>query len=350
MSKRSPAAMRTRESLSDLIEGRKKSADGQAELVKLAVRLIVEEALEAESRDVLGRAYYEHGASPGRGWRNGYRWGRLRTEEGFVYYAVPQIAGLEEPFHSEIRENLKGHTQALEALAVVHLARGLNVRDIEDAFKDDTGRQLLSRAAAQELGERLWMDYQEFASRDLGEYDVAYLFIDGLAQRIRPVENRESVLAAWGFTTFGARVLLHLVAGSKEDAETVSALFQEMRKRGLGDPSLVVSDDTAGIVAAIETNFPRSARQHSLVHRMRDLAAKVPRDHWPEFRARAIAAYQAPSGAVARDLASEVVADFERELPNAVACFMDDFDACIEYLRMPVTHRRAIRATRLLAC
>ena len=50
MTWRVPASMRTRESLSDLIEGRLSSADGRAALVKLATRLIVEEALEAESR------------------------------------------------------------------------------------------------------------------------------------------------------------------------------------------------------------------------------------------------------------------------------------------------------------
>ncbi len=35
-------------------------------------------------------------------------------------------------------------------------------------------------------------------------------------------------------------------------------------------------------------------------------------------------------------------------LPSAVACFLDDFEACIAHLRMPVTHRRAIRTTNLL--
>ena len=66
MAKRVPASMRTRESLSDLIEGRLSSADGRAALVKLATRLIVEEALEAESRDALGRDYYEHGEGRGK--------------------------------------------------------------------------------------------------------------------------------------------------------------------------------------------------------------------------------------------------------------------------------------------
>ena len=348
MARRVPASMRTRESLSDLIEGRLSSADGRAALVKLATRLIVEEALEAESRDVLGRDYYEHGASPGQGWRNGVRTGRLKTAEGFVDYAAPQIAGRAAPFRSEIRESLKGRTQALEDLAVEMLARGLSVRDIEDAFRDESGRLLLSRTAVSEIGERLWADYQEFAARDLGEYDIAYLFVDGIAERIRPGQKREPVLAAWGFTAGGAKVLLHLMAGSREDAETVSAFFQDMRRRGLGDPLLVVSDGAPGIIKAIETCFPRSARQRCLAHRMRNLAAKVPEDLWPEVKARVTAAYQAPSRAIARDLASGVLADYEAELPSATACFMDDFEACIAHLRMPIAHRRAIRTTNLL--
>lgn len=168
MAKRVPGSMRTRKSLSELIEGRLSSADGRGELVKPATRLIIKEALEAESRDALGREYYEHGAAEGQGWRNGVRTGRLRTTEGLVVdYAAPQITGNEEPFHLEIRDTLKGHTQALEDLAVELLARGLSVRDIEDAFRDESGRSLLSRTAVSEIGERLWADYQEFANRDL---------------------------------------------------------------------------------------------------------------------------------------------------------------------------------------
>lgn len=43
--------MRTRKSLSELTEGRVSCAEGRDELVKLATRLVIEEALEAESRD-----------------------------------------------------------------------------------------------------------------------------------------------------------------------------------------------------------------------------------------------------------------------------------------------------------
>lgn len=182
----------------------------------------------------------------------------------------------------------------------------------------------------------------------LSDYEITYLFIDGIVERIRPGQRREPVLAAWGFTTGGAKVLLHLMAGSKEDAETVSAFFQDMRSRGLGDPLLVVSDGAPGIIKAIEACFPRAARQRCLAHRLRNLAAKVPEDRWPEVKARMLACYQAPSRAIARELAEGVVRDYETELPSAIACFTDDFEACIAHLRMPVTHRRAVRTTNLL--
>ena len=42
MAKRVPGSMRTRKSLSELIEGRLSCADGRGELVKLATRLIIE--------------------------------------------------------------------------------------------------------------------------------------------------------------------------------------------------------------------------------------------------------------------------------------------------------------------
>ena len=188
-------------------------------------------------------------------------------------------------------EHLKGHTQGLEDLAIEMLARGLSVRDIEDAFKDETGRLLLSKTAVSQLGERLWEDYRAFTQRDLSEYEITYLFVDGIAERLRPGAKREPVLAAWGFTIEGRRVLLHMMAGSKEDAETVTAFFEDMKRRGLNDPLLVTSDGALGIIKAIEVCFPRAARRRCLAHRMRNLAAKVPEDVWPDFKVRAQAAY-----------------------------------------------------------
>jgi hypothetical protein len=81
MAARLPVSQHTREELTALIEGRLSTATAKDELVKLATRLIVEEALEGEAGDVLGREYYEHRAQPGQGYRNGYRTA-LRLERG----------------------------------------------------------------------------------------------------------------------------------------------------------------------------------------------------------------------------------------------------------------------------
>ena len=82
METRIPASERTNQKLNDLLTHGVGDGDARAELLKLAVRKIVEEALEAEVADAVGRGYYENGAEPGRGYRNGYRRGRLRTAEG----------------------------------------------------------------------------------------------------------------------------------------------------------------------------------------------------------------------------------------------------------------------------
>ena len=273
---RIPASERTRERLKALMDGRGEATDERSELVRLAARLIVEEALEGEATDALGREYYARGAAPGSGYRNGYR------------------------------------------------------------------------TAVSEITERLWAEYEAFAGRELSEFEVVYLFVDGIAERLHLGQPREAVLAAWGILADGQKALLHLAPGTKEDTASCRAFFQDLRRRGLPDPLLVVSDGAAGVIRAIEECFPRSARQRCLAHKMRNLQSKLPEDAWPEFRARAQACYRAASPALARLLRDDIAVTYGADLPSAVACLDDDFEACIAHLTFPLAHRRAIRTTNLL--
>jgi putative transposase len=45
-----------------------------------------------------------------------------------------------------------------------------------------------------------------------------------------------------------SRAAAHDDGGSKEDAETVTAFFEDMKRRGLNDPLLVTSDGASGII------------------------------------------------------------------------------------------------------
>jgi len=122
--------------------------------------------------------------------------GQMKTAEGMVEFSAPQVRDTPEPFVSAIRENLAGRTQALEDLELY--ARGLSTRDIEDAFTDEIGRRLLSRAAVSEITERLWAEYEAFTKRDLSEYRIVYLYVDGIAGRPRAGQPREAVIARLG--------------------------------------------------------------------------------------------------------------------------------------------------------
>jgi putative transposase len=345
---RIPASRLTREKLKTLMEGTSTGGELGSELVRLAARLILEEALEGEAEDALGRGYYMRGALPGAGYRNGYRTGRLKTAEGAVEYSAPQIADRAEPFRSKIRAILGGRTEELEALAVEMYARGLSTRDIEAVFADETGKSLLSRSAVSAVTERLWAEYEAFAGRDLAEFDLVYLFVDGIVERLHLGQPREAVLAAWGILADGQKALLHLAPGTKEDTASCREFFHDLRRRGLPDPLLVVSDGAPGVIRAIEECFPRSLRQRCLAHKMRNLQSKVPEDVWPEFKARASACYQAASPVLARLLRDDIAATYATDLPAAMACLDDDFEACITQLKFPLAHRRAIRTTNLL--
>jgi hypothetical protein len=73
---RIPVSDRTSQRLSDLLTEGVVDGDARAELLKLAVREIVEEALKAEVGEAVCHGCYEAGAAPGAGYRNGHRRGR----------------------------------------------------------------------------------------------------------------------------------------------------------------------------------------------------------------------------------------------------------------------------------
>ena len=110
--KRVSAPERTRERLRALIDGRLGTAPDRSNLVLLAAQLILEEALEGEVRDEIGRDRYERADGDASGYRNGYRTGRMKTAEGMVEYAAPQVRETAEPFVSGIRRRSRPETSA----------------------------------------------------------------------------------------------------------------------------------------------------------------------------------------------------------------------------------------------
>jgi transposase-like protein len=317
-------------------------------LVETVTRLVVQELLEGEQGDFLGgRGRYQRRGEEQLGLRNGYERGRLRTAEGFVDVAVPQVRGAGEPFRSSLMGFLDGNSEVLESLVNEMYARGLSTRDVEDAFRDATGELLISRSKVSEITDRLWEDYQAFIARDLSELEVEYLFVDAVFEALRRHGAKEALLVAWCIDSDGRKHLLHLAVGNKESEACWTEFFRNMLARGLRMPTTITSDGAPGLVKAIEVCFPASIRIRCWFHRLANIRAKLPDESASEVMAHLYAVRDAPTLDAARAAADRLINTFDRAFPAAVACFRDDLDALLAIHRVPVRHRIRVRTTNL---
>lgn len=345
--RRIPPSARVREEVQRLFSG---GVDPQAnfasELMKLGMQLLVQQGLEQEQTDHLGRGRYARGAE--RGSRNGYEPGRIPTAEGNVGIQIPQVRAAAEPFHPKLLAFLAGNSEVLERLVTEMYARGLSTRDVEDCFRDSTGELVISKSAVSEITDRLWEDFQAFQARDLADIDVEYLFVDAIFESLRRYGAKEAVLAAWCITNSGRKVLLHLAVGNKESERCWTSFLESMIDRGLHVPTSVTTDGAPGLRNAIDACFAHSLRIRCWFHKLGNIRTKLPEEVAEEFLSGCRAVRDATSERHARALVAEIVEGYEREFPAAVACLLDDLDASLAHLRLPVRHRKFVRTTNLI--
>ena len=322
--------------------------DVLGKFMNMAMRRIVQEILENEVADFTGRDYYKH-AAPKQGYRNGYEPSTLRTAEGRLDILRPQVRDGEAPFESKIWPHLKKNTDQLEHMAVEMYVRGCSTRDIEALLKDDQGRILLSKSGVSRLNECLWDEYQSFCRQDLSHLDVVYIFIDAVYEPLRLMKSRsEAIVVIWGILSDGRKVLLSIRHGNKESYENCKEIFHDLKKRGMNDPVLGTMDGAPGMIKAFNEVFSQSLRQRCLFHKKGNILSKVPSETISAMKIDLNGVYYARNQETARRRAKEFCDTYFAKYPSAVACFEDDFEACIAHLRCPAKHRRMITTTNLV--
>jgi putative transposase len=88
-----------------------------------------------------------------------------------------------------------------------------------------------------------------------------------------------AVVVATGITAEGAREVLGLDVGDSEDEVFWRSFLTDLKKRGLAGVRLVISDQHAGLVAALKRSFQGTGHQRCRVHFARNLLALVPKTH-----------------------------------------------------------------------
>jgi putative transposase len=338
-----------REDLSRLlVDGVGEGSNIISDLVEIVTRLVVQQFLEGEQADFLGgRGRYERRRSDQRGSRNGYAPGRIRTAEGAIDVAVPQVRGAGETYRSNLMTFLEGNSDVLERLVTEMYARGLSTRDVEDAFRDATGELLISKSAVSEITDQLWEDYQAFVARDLSDISVEYFFCDAIFESLRRQGAKEALLVAWCIDSEGRKHLLHLAVGNKESEAAWTGFFRDMIGRGLRLPTTVTTDGAPGMIKAVEAVFALSIRIRCWFHRLANIRSKLPDDGAADVMAHVYAVRDAPTLDAARACADRFCNTYAKTFPAAVACFKDDREALLAIHRVPVRHRIRVRTTNL---
>jgi putative transposase len=341
---------RFRRELDDVLAGVDGEVDPLERIGRLGARLILQQALEEEVSEFLGRARYERAIDP-VSHRNGYEPRRVVTTAGPVELERPRVRNAQQlGFESRILGRHVARTYALESLIICSFLRGLSVRDIEAALEETFDEPAIGKSTVARVCQDTRERYRRWCERRLGEHDLVYLFCDALYLKLRPDDApAEGVLVAWGVTLEGRKVLLGLQLGSRESYENWLAFGRDLADRGLRAPALIVADGAPGLWKAARELWPAADEQRCTVHALRNVTGKLPERHHRELKARWWQAFDdAASVADARRGLEAIVADYGTAYPSAMAVITDNLDALVAHLRWPSEHRKRIRSTNLL--
>jgi len=349
---------RIRAEIDALFDGSRELAEVIEDVARLGARLIIQTALEAEVTEFLGRARYQRSAGcqdarPGS--RNGYSETTIKTTAGPVTVARPKLRGTFEAFASRLFGTGITKSNALKALVIAGFVRGLSVRDVEATLADALGAEAtLSKSTVSRVCQAIRDELEAWSSRRLDELVLDYLFLDASMFKMHAGSRAEPVPTAWGISTDGKPVFVGLAAGGSESTDAWADFLDELKGRRLRPPLLIVSDGAGGLINAAEAVFARSLRQRCLIHRYRNLAAKVPADAQDEIRAAYWAIFDTEAVLAAgtqpgHDLVAAVpkridaFADtYAKRFPAAVKCLLTDREQLTSYLRFPVEHHKRI--------
>lgn len=330
------------------------------ELAQLGAQLLIQTALEAEIGEFLGRGRYQRAAGTPEarpGMRNGYQPVTVKTTTGPVALARPKLRGTTEAFASRLLGTGVSKSNALESLCIAGFVRGLSVRDVEAMLAEALGAQAaLSKSTVSRICQAIAEEFDAWRTRKLDLLSLDYLFLDASHFRMHPGSPATPILVAWGITTEGKPVLVALEAAANEGTDAWDEFVDSLADRGLRAPLLVISDGAAGLVSAIERNFPHSLRQRCVIHRCRNLLAKVPKNAQEEVKIAYWKLFDVPDkvppGQRAVDYVQKQIGEFvdryHKRFPAAVRCLQDDRTALTAYLRFPREHWHRTRHSNLI--
>ena len=182
--------------------------------------------------------------------------------------------------------------------------------------------------------------------------DWAYLLLDGVWLKVRRAfgPQRVLLLVAYGVRANGQRQLLAFTRARGESQTAWEGFLWDLQQRGLaGRPlQLVLTDDCAGLAAAIETIYPRARHQRCWVHKMRNLRDGVRRRDQAAVKHDAQRIYLAPNAAQARHAFQRFRFHWQAVYPALVRRLERDLPELLTFFDFPRPLWRKLRTTNAI--
>ena len=258
--------------------------------VRARVRGFIESMLEEELDVALSRPRYGRrkappdgsAAAPLVGCRHGHRKRALTGTFGKTEIAVPRARvmgedGKTREWKSQSLPAYQCRTKAADALIAGAYLAGTNTRRVRRALKavfaGEIGKDVVSRTWRKVKG-----DWDAWNTRPLADEPIIRLILDGTVVRVRLDKKATSIslLVALGVRADGQKVLLAIKNMGGESEAAWRALLDDLVKRGLKTPELVIVDGAPGLEKALAALWSDVLVQRCSVHKHRNLLAHAP--------------------------------------------------------------------------
>lgn len=282
-------------------------------------------------------------------YRNGAYTRDLTTELGLLRdLQVPRArtAGFQPQVFLRYQRRQPGVNQLLRSAFL----RGVSTRQV-GPLTALLLEEAVSASTVSRLTQTLDAEVRRFHARPLPD-GYAYLLLDGIRLAVKGLSGarKRVILCAYGLTATGQRELLSFRQVTAEREAAWTAFLTDLYQRGLlgGTLRLVVTDGHPGLLAALDLVYPFVRRQRCWVHKLRNVATKLPRRLHPTCLAEAKAIYLAESRRTAVRTFRRWAGRWRTEVPRAVACLEQDLEPLLAFFTCPRAHWRKVRTTNAI--
>lgn len=318
-----------------------KIKDHLGQFVKNTVEETLNAMLDAEADVICNAQRYER--SPERqDTRAGHYQRQLHTKAGEVTLKVPKLRKL--PFESAIIERYKRREISVEEALVEMYLAGVSVRRVEDITEALWGTKV-SPGTISNLNKKIYKHIDEWRNRPI-EKDYPYVYLDGtVLKKSWGGEVRNiSILVAVGVSAEGFREIIGVAEGAKEDKAGWSSFLSYLKKRGLKNVRMFITDRNMGLVESLGEFYPESKWQRCIVHYYRNVFSLVPRGKVKEVAAMLKAIHAQEDITAAREKAQAVVEKLKTmKLNKAAEHVKENIEETFRYMEFPFEHWRRIR-------